>query len=67
MALIVSALIGAPTFSADLCKGYTHSRDGEIQAVYNLVINNEIVECSSAEMIHIYTVARMEPCSGVMQ
>jgi hypothetical protein len=48
MALIVSALIGAPTFSADLCKGYTHSRDGEIQAVYNLVINNEIVECSSA-------------------
>jgi len=48
MALIVSALIGAPTFSSDLCKGYTHSRDGEIKDVYNLVINNEIVECSPA-------------------
>ena len=39
-------MIGAPALSQEPCKGYAHSRDGEIEAVYKLIINDEIVECS---------------------
>ena len=46
IALIAFALIGTPAFSQELCKGYSHSRDGEIEAIYKLIINNEVFECS---------------------
>lgn len=39
-------MIGTPALSQEPCKGYAHSRDGEIEAVYKLIINDEIVECS---------------------
>ena len=48
IAFIACAIIGTPALSQEPCKGYSHSRDGEIEAVYKLIIKDEIVECSQA-------------------
>lgn len=45
-ALIAWITLALPVFGQEPCKGYTHSRDGEVEAVYNLIIENGIVECT---------------------
>jgi len=49
MAIIACAMLGAPALSQEPCKGYSHSLDGEVEAVYKLITNDEIVECSQAK------------------
>lgn len=44
-ALIALIILALPVFGQEQCKGYTHSRDGEVEAVYNLIIENKIIEC----------------------
>ena len=39
-------MTGTPALSQDPCKGYAHSRDSEIQSIYQLVFNDEIYECN---------------------
>lgn len=45
-ALIAWITLALPVFGQEPCKGYTHSRDGEVEAVYNLIIENGIAECT---------------------
>lgn len=42
-------MIGTPALSQESCKGYSHSRDSEVEAVYNLITNDEIIECSQVK------------------